>query len=317
MDTLISVIVPVYNVEQYLSKCLDTLVNQTIPIQIIVVNDSSPDNSQNIIDEYAAKYPNIKSYIKENGGIADVRNFGLSKVDTPYFGFVDSDDYIELDMYEKMLKKAMEDDADVVVSNFIWEYPDKEIIGIDGPYQPKKEMLVKLMATLWNKLYKTETIKNIPVTFPTGYRYEDAYFLYAITPYLNKISFIEESFVHYVQRDGSITHTHNDKVKDMIIVFEKLLKHYKDNNIYDEYHNELEYLFTKFFLGNSFLRAVKIKDKKDRQTTLDLSIEILTKNFPNYYKNPYLRSLKGMKNFYFRCVRKWNYNLFAFIFSMK
>ena len=100
----VSVIVPVWGVEKYLAKCLDSLVNQTIPVKVLVINDSSPDNSQMIIDEYQEKYPDIiESYIKSNGGIADVRNYGLSKVKTEYFGFLDSDDYAEPDMYEKLL----------------------------------------------------------------------------------------------------------------------------------------------------------------------------------------------------------------------
>lgn len=316
MKPQVSVIVPVYNVEKYLVKCLDSLVNQSIPVNIIVVNDASPDNSQVIIDEYAKKYPNIQSFIKENGGIADVRNYGLSKVDTPYFGFLDSDDYAELNMYETLLNKAIEEDADVVTSPFYWEYPGKQTIGLDGPYHPQKEMLVNLMATLWNKLYKTETIRKTGVEFPTGYRYEDAYFLYAITPFLNKVSYVGQSFVHYVQREGSITHTHNDKVKDMVAVFDKLLLHYKTRGIYDIYYNELEYLFTKFFLGNSFLRTIQIKDNKMRNETLDLSINILVDHFPHYYKNPYLTSLGGLKNTYFKLVRKWNYKILAFVIGV-
>ena len=316
MKAKVSVIVPVYNVEKYLAKCLDSLVNQTMPIEIIVINDSSLDSSQSIIDSYASKYPNIKSYVKENGGIADVRNYGLDKVETEYFGFLDSDDYAKLDMYEKLYHKAIEEDADIVVSNFYWVNNDKITIGLDGDYQTKKEMLVKLMATLWNKLYKTSTIKNSKLRFPTGYRYEDAYFLYAITPYINKISYVNEAFVYYVQREGSITHTHNDKVKDMVYVFESLLRHYQDNDLYNEYYDELEYLFTKFFLGNSFLRTVQIKDPKIRNETLALSFQILEDNFSKYYNNKYLNSLPGLKNKYFKIVRKWNYKLFAYIFRI-
>ena len=318
MEPLISVIVPVYNVENYLEKCLQSLVKQTIPLKIIVINDGSSDNSEKIISKFINEYSNILYIKKENGGIADVRNVGLANVTTKYFGFLDSDDYIESTMYEDMLKKAIENDSDLVVCQFYWEELNgSKKIGYDGPYLPKKDMLVKLMATLWNKLYKTETIKAINVKFPTGYRYEDAYFLYAITPFINKISFIETPYVHYIQREGSITHNHNEKVKDMIHVFESLLSFYRDNNMYDLYFDELEYLFTKFFLGNSFLRTVQIEDKKIRNETLDMSINLLVNNFPNYQQNRYLVELKGLKNKYFKLVDKNNYKFFAYLFMLK
>ncbi len=310
----VSVIVPVWGTQAYLEKCLDSLVKQTIPVKIIVVNDSSKDDSQLIIDRYKQLYPDlIDAYLKENGGIADTRNFGLSKVSTPYFGFVDSDDYVCEDMFEKLLCATKKEDADIGICQFYWTHPSRLDLGFDGPYTPKKEMLVKLMATLWNKLYKTETIKNAPVEFPVGYRYEDAYFLYALTPYISKVVFVEEPLVYYVQREGSITHNHNDKVKDMVYVFNCLITFYKEQGLYATYQLELEYLFTKFFLGNSFLRTLQIKDKKVKEETLQMSIDILVEHFPKYYKNPYLKSLGGLKNLYFSIVRPWNYKLFAIL----
>lgn len=312
----ISVIIPVWNVEKYLSKCIESLIHQTIPVKILLINDSSPDHCQDIIDTYKEKYPElIESYIKPNGGIADVRNYGLSKVITPYFGFLDSDDYAEPDMYEKLLKAIEEENADMAVSHFYWEYSEEnKKMGYDGPYHPKKEMLVSQMATLWNKIYRTEWVKSIPLQFPTGYRYEDAYFLYCLAPFVKKLAFVDQAFVHYVQREGSITHNNNEKVKDMVHVFEGILDFYHENNIYDEYKVELEYLYTKFFLGNSFLRSVQIKDKTIRKETLNLSYQTLIYHFPLYFKNPYLKTLPGLKNRYFGLVREWNYMFFAAIF---
>ena len=98
----VSVIVPVYNVEKYLEKCLESLVNQTLKsIQIIIVNDGSSDNSQEIIDKYAKQYPNkIFSYIKENGGLGDARNYGLNYAEGEYISFVDADDWVDEKMFE-------------------------------------------------------------------------------------------------------------------------------------------------------------------------------------------------------------------------
>ena len=182
-------------------------------------------------------------------------------------------------MLEKLYQKAIESDADVVTCDFFWTYPNKEVIQKDGPYQSKEELLISMFATLWNKLYRTDWVKSLNIAFPTGYRYEDASFLYKMIPYLNKWAYVDQAYIHYVQREGSITHNHNEKVKDMIFVFEDLISFYQSRNLFTQYQKELEYLFIRFFLGNSFLRTCQIKDKKDRLKTLDLSYQILINHF--------------------------------------
>ena len=127
----VSVIVPVYGVEKYIDKCLKSLVSQTLKdIEIIVVNDGSKDNSQKIIDDYAKKYKNIKSYITENGGQGSARNYGLTKANRKYIGYVDSDDFVEPQMFEKLYKKAVDDDLDIVICgnyNVSEDYKNKKI----------------------------------------------------------------------------------------------------------------------------------------------------------------------------------------------
>lgn len=316
MQVKVNIIVPVYNAEKYLRYTLDSLVNQTIDsYELIIVNDGSNDSSQQIIDEFKYKHPNIiRSYTKENGGIADARNYGLSMVNSEYFGFVDSDDLVEPNMFESLYNSAISNNSDVVFSNFYWTYPDYEKESKDGPFSNNKEILISMFATLWNKLYKTDFIKSLDIHFPTGYRYEDASFLYKISPYIGKWSYIDESFVHYRQTLGSITHNHNDRVKDMIYVFDDILDFYKKKNLLEDYRNEVEYLFVRFFLGNSFLRTCQIEDKEDRKNTLDLSIRILNDNFPNWKKNNYLNK-GGLKNIYFKLINPLTYRLFAFIFT--
>ena len=155
----VSVIVPVYNVEKYISKCLDSLVNQTLKdIEIIVVNDGSPDNSQKIIDEYVKKYPDkVKSYIKENGGQGSARNYGIELSTGEYIGFVDSDDFVELDMFEKMYNKAKQDNSDIVICgsyNVSEDYSKKEIDVFVNNYNTDLENAIFGKMTVWNKIYK-------------------------------------------------------------------------------------------------------------------------------------------------------------------
>ena len=313
----LSVIVPCYNGEKFISRCLESLVNQTLQdIEIIVINDGSTDNSQDIIDSYANKYHNIKAYKIPNSGIADARNFGVSKVETPYFGFLDCDDYTDVTMFEKMYNKAIETNAQVVVSNFYWVKGKKKKLEKEGPYNTGKDMLIHLFAVLWNKIYDTEFVRSTNIRFPSGNRYEDAYFLYCLAPNIERLAFVDEAFVHYVQHDNSITHNNNEEVKNMITIFDNILNYYAHTNRYDEYHDELEYLHIKFFLGNSFLRSARIDDKQDRDYTIQLGWNMLNDEFPDWHHNHYLKELPGLKNLYFRMVYDWNVMLFAYLFRI-
>ena len=173
----LTVIVPVYNGEKTIGRTLDSLVNQTSDdIEILVINDGSMDDTENIVNSYADKYANITLINKKNGGIASARNTGVNNINTEYFGFLDSDDYVEPTMFEKMLAKIKKDDSDLCVCNFYWEWPNKQRLQVEGPYSTPNEMITKLFATLWNKIYKTELIKRFDLSFPDGYRYEDSYF---------------------------------------------------------------------------------------------------------------------------------------------
>lgn len=313
----LSVIVPCYNGEKFIGRCLESLVNQTLQdIEIIVINDGSTDNSQDIIDSYANKYHNIKAYKIPNSGIADARNFGVSKVETPYFGFLDCDDYTDVTMFEKMYNKAIETNAQVVVSNFYWVKGKKKKLEKEGPYNTGKDMLIHLFAVLWNKIYDTAFVRSTNIRFPSGNRYEDAYFLYCLAPNIERIAFVDEAFVHYVQHDNSITHNNNEEVKNMITIFDNILNYYAHTNRYDEYHDELEYLHIKFFLGNSFLRSARIDDKQDRDYTIQLGWNMLNDEFPDCHHNHYLKELPGLKNLYFRMVYDWNVMLFAYLFRI-
>ena len=132
--------------------------------------------------------------------------------------------------------------------------------------------------------------------------------------HINRIGFTNKPYVHYVQQKSIITHTNNHQVKNMISVFEIILDYYKKHNKYEEYHDALEYIHIKFFLGNSFLRSARIADKKDRHDTIELGWNLLNKEFPDWHKNPYLKTMKGMKNKYFSMVYSWNIYFFAWLF---
>ena len=307
----LTVIVPVFNGEKTISRTLDSLIKQNI--EILIVNDGSTDDTGDIIERYQQDYRNITVINKTNGGIASARNVGINNVETKYFGFVDSDDYVEENMFEKMLSKIKENDSDVCVCDFIWEWPNKKRIEHDGPYYSPKEMIVKMFSTLWNKIYKTELIKKYDLFFPDGYRYEDSCFLYSLAANDLKLCFVDEPLVHYVQVENSITHNHNEKVKDMVHVFGEIKKYYINHGYIKKYNDELEFLFAKFFLGNSFLRTCQIKNKEDRNTTLKMSWDMLMDNYPNFKRNKYVKEFTGFKKIYYQMINKNNYLFIGYL----
>ena len=314
----VSIIVPVYNVEKYIEKCLQTLINQTLKdIEIIVVNDGSTDNSKNIINEYASNFPSlIKCYDKENGGLSDARNYGMQFASGDYIAFLDSDDYVELDMYEKMYKKAIEENSDMVECDFIWEYPDKKVIDKGIVYGNKKDMITYARVVAWNKLIRRELIEKANVMYPKGLRYEDIEFFYKMVPYYNKVSFIKEPLVHYIQRESSISNVQNERTKEIFDVLDNSISYYKEKNLYDEYKVELEYTYARILLCSSLFRMVKIEDKDTRKELLNRTWDKLNTNFPEWKKNSILKKDKSKKNLYMRTINKVTYKIYCFIFRI-
>ena len=216
----LSIIVPVYNGEDTIEKAIVSLLRQTLPVNIIVINDGSTDKTEEIILRLKEDNENIDYYYKENGGISSARNFGVDKVETPFFGFLDSDDSVKEDMAEKMLKEIKEKEADICMSDFTWVYENGERKDAkDVGYKNKHEILEKMFATLWNKVYRTSWFRDTEIRFPDGLRYEDASVLYRLAYHMDKVAYVDEAFVDYLQRQGSITHTFNININDMISVF--------------------------------------------------------------------------------------------------
>ncbi len=306
----VSVIVPVYNVEEYLERCLDSLVNQTLKdIEIIIVNDGSTDGSKEKIQKYINTYKNIVYLEKENGGLSSARNYGIPYAKGEYIGFVDSDDYVELTMYEKMYNKAIEEKSDMVECDFIWEYPNKKREDIGKVYSNKKEAIVEARVVAWNKIIKKDIIEKTKITFPEGLRYEDIEFFYKLVPHLNKISFVKEVFVHYIQRESSIANTQNERTGEIFKIWENVLNYYIENNIFNEYRSELEYSYTRILLCSSLKRIIKVKDRKVRKALIKLTWQNLNKKFPQWKQNKYLNSTKSFKNLYLKSINKFIINL--------
>ena len=314
----VSVIVPIYNVEKYLEKCINSLLSQTLEdIQIILVNDGSKDNSGNIAKECEKNNKNRIIYVeKENGGLSDARNYGLKYATGDFIAFLDSDDYIEKNAYEEMYNKAIEENADYVECDFIWEFPNKIRVDKQYPYKNKKEMLSFVRVVAWNKLIKRQLITDNNLEFPKGLRYEDVEFTYKLIPFINKFAYVDKPFIHYVQREGSIANVQNERTAEIFTVFDNVIEFYKKNNIYEKYRDELEYNYARYLLCSSLKRMCKIKDKTIREKLLTESWKRLNSNFPNWKENVILKTVNIGKNKYMRTVNKSTYKIYSKILEI-
>lgn len=211
-NDLISIIIPVYKVEKYLEKCIESVLKQTYTnLQIILVDDGSPDNCGKICDEYAKKDSRIEVIHKANGGLSDVRNVGISKAKGRYIGFVDSDDYIKEDMYEILLNLIKKYDADVSICNLYDVIDGNECIrnkenGIReySRLDILKEVLLdkNIQSYAWNKLYEKELFDEIK--YPIGKKYEDIGTTFYVFEKCNKIVVTSEPEYYYLKRSDSL-----------------------------------------------------------------------------------------------------------------
>ncbi len=323
----VSVIVPVYNVEKYIARCLDSLVNQTIKnLEIIVVNDGSTDKSDEIIKQYQNKYSNIIYVTKENGGLSDARNYGMKYATGEYVAFLDSDDFLNNTMYEKMYEKALSTNCDYVECDFYWSFPKENNLDATSnniadyenrideriEYKDKNEMFIYSRVVAWNKLIKREIIKN---EFPKGLYYEDIEFFYKLLPDIKSTEYVKEPLIYYVQRQGSIVNKQSDKTKQIFNVLDNVIKYYRDNNIYEEYRDELEYTYTRLLLCSSLKRIAKIENKEIRNKLLNETWENLNIKFPNWKSNKILNNKKenrfSKKNLYMRSINKITFKIYS------
>lgn len=213
MGEKISVIVPVYNVEQYLERCVDSIINQTYTnLEIILVNDGSTDNSGKLCDELAKKDERIRVIHKENGGLSDARNRGIDESESDLVGFIDSDDYIDSDMYEVLLKNLNDTDADLSMCALYDVYnntpeaqvTNKETWKLSSEQAIKMVMEAKILSvTAVNKLYRKSLFTDLK--FEVGKIAEDAFIMIKLLDKCEKIVATNEKKYYYVHRENSIT----------------------------------------------------------------------------------------------------------------
>lgn len=302
---LISIIIPVYNVEKYLRKCLDSVVDQTYTnLEMICVNDGSPDHSLNILEEYAARDKRIKIISQENTGLSGARNTGLEHATGDYILFVDSDDWIDLDTCEK----ALQEDADVVFWSYYREYGDKKLktaicgnerirwdedtvfelhrrmVGLSGK-ELRTPAQTDSMITLWGKLYRAQVLKGIKFVDTKLIGSEDT--LYSIAAFCNVKSAVYLPDLHYhYRKDNQTSFTSGGYKRDQVKMWRELYRrisvlldeHHADSSFYSALENRRALGIIQLGLGigadPSMGVPEKIKELKRILTASDYSAAI-------------------------------------------
>ncbi|MBR5132684.1 MAG: glycosyltransferase [Alistipes sp.] len=283
MRPCVSVCVPIYRVEKDLRRCLDSLVSQTLSnIEIILIDDGSPDGSGRICDEYAERDARIKVVHKENGGLSSARRVGLELSTGEYYIVCDSDDWVEPTMYEELYRKAKEEDADIVLCDYISEYSDGRSIPSE-PYTFTTQeqyiedlILRKANATGCCKLYRLNTIRRLGIDYAEGINLgEDALFIFKLLLWPQRIVTLNRALYHYQRNIGSESYTNNISLRGVDNA--GYVHRWKGENYTDEryarahQHSLVNYAFVA-------LRCNEISKEQYREILDDLSLRRLIRH---------------------------------------
>lgn len=292
----VSVIVPVYNVGKYLKKCLESLVNQTLKdIEIVVVNDGSTDNSQDIIDEYKSKYPKTIKVIKQtNQGISASRNNAISIAKGKYLAFIDGDDYAKTDMLESSYDYIEQKQADIVVWDYYEVDENDNVLRVenipdfkDANIEKQPNLLFTINPGPCNKLYKRSLFKDIK--FPNDRtKYEDLMTITKILINANKISKLNKCCSYYVIRDNSETRTVDVRSFDIIKALEDINNYMKDKLTFEKFYEEVMFLNIKHIMYQVLKQGYSI-DTSMSKKFISKAYTYLNKNFPNWKNNKYYK----------------------------
>ena len=314
----LSIVAAVYNLEKYLPRCLDALVNQTLQeIEILCVDDGSTDSAPQIIDDYQKRYPDkIKVFHKENGGEFTTRNYGLERATGEYVTFVDTDDYVEKNWAEKLYNAAKENDADLAVCAFERiDLKTNKVVATNmtnfgntvKEINSKDDYLLFINPAPWNKVYKREKIKDLRFLPFRGFN--DTMFLASCYTKMNKIAFIPDVLYHYYLRYDSQIHTVNEEdVKNLKKYLLEVKEIYKKTGKYEEMKYILD-TFAFLHLGTSVMYRVSYDETVNMKEMLKETIKYLDENFTNWRKSPFLKFGYSLKKG-FKHIAFWGVSLF-------
>ena len=301
MKILVSIIIPVYNVETYIADCIHSLLNQTLnEIEVIVVDDKGSDKSMDIVRNLQVSHPRgeiIKIVeMPQNSRAGMARNAGIEIAQGEYLGFVDSDDWAEATMYEELYTMAKKEDSDVCFCNAIKEYTDGKTsdlthVGVEAgdlSDKKRKNLLIKYVTAFWAAVYKRSVWDVHHIRFPVE-KYEDSFIAPLVIVYAKRFSYIKRGLYHYMIREHSICTTVDDtKYKYKLQLFNKLISTLKDRNLYERYKSEFDYIYIKKAYLTAIMNYVANSKKPEIATIVSIRNEV-DKIIPDYSQNKYYR----------------------------
>lgn len=286
--TDISIIVPIYNAEKYIEKCVDSLLNQTKKeLEFILINDGSTDNTDDILKKYKDK--RIKYFKNKNQGIGKTRNFGIEKSTGKYLMFVDSDDYIEPTACEELYEKAIATKAEVVICDFYKIYDDNRKEKIKLPsfktskLKDNPNILIDINLAPWNKIYKAKLIKDHNIKFVEGLKYEDTPFVAEVLDKANKIAKLDSYLNYYLIHGNSETTVRDKRVFDILKIIDIIRKYYANKR----YMNDVIDRLTVRTLTNYTIQQRNQKEKQVGMEFIDAAFDYLKREVPDYKNNKY------------------------------
>ncbi len=291
----ISIIVPIYNAEKYLNKCIDSIINQSKKeLEIILINDGSTDNSETIIKKYNDK--RIKYFKNKNQGIGKTRNFGIEKATGKYIMFLDSDDFLELNACEKMFEKAEKDKLDIVICDY-YRYFDngkKEEVKLpnfkNSSLKDNPNIICEHLSP-WAKIYKTDLLKNNNIKFVENLKYEDAPFVIEALDCAKKIGKVNLPLNYYVIHEKSETTVRDERVFDIIKIIDIIRKYTKSKNYLKEKIDKL----TVRIITNYTIQQRMQEDKNIGIRFINEAFSYLKKEVPDYKNNKYYENRSFLK----------------------
>ena len=291
----VSIIVPVYNTAKYLNGCIKSLLHQTLEdIEIILINDGSPDESESIIKKYKDK--RIKYISKKNEGIGKTRNLGIDSATGEYISFIDSDDYIEPNFCETMYEKAIKDNCDIVICDYYEDHFDglKEIrfpTFLDASLKENPNIINMVNLGPCNKIYKRSLFKNKDNRFVENLKYEDAPLVVKLLLSAQKIGKVDECLAHYVIHENSETTIRDERIFDIIKITDIMVNDLKK---YDYMHDAMVNIAV-MVLTDYTIQQRYINDSELRNKFIDMAFDYLDELDPNWKNCNYLKKFNWLK----------------------
>ena len=283
----ISIIVPAYNAEKTIKKCINSMIHQTKKeLEFIIINDGSKDRTEEIIKEFKDK--RIKYYKNKNQGIGKTRNFGIEKATSKYIMFLDSDDSLEKRACEVMFQKAEQENLDVVICDFYKEYEDGRVEEVRTPsfentsLKENPDIITEYLCP-WAKIYKRDLIIKNKIRFVENLKYEDAPFVIETYLKANKIGKIDECLNYYYIHGNSETTVRDKRCFDILKIIDMIRKITRKEESLQERINQL----TVRMITNYTIQQRVQEDKKIGMDFIDQAFDYLKKEVPDYKKNKY------------------------------